>query len=211
MLTPAGASAGALDGVGGSMRLLESLRGLGRARLRPLACPGGSHGHPLVPADLCGGPPVDQDELRLDRRPGGLAPVGTPAHFGNPEPAGRDAGRRPHRGARGSSSLQVVARGLGYRTLGLASELIGALAASALIGLGTAVWHLPAMGTLSTRFPERRATALAVHGVGARVSNTLTPLAIGALLVAFAWGDVVRVQRLPAILVALVRWRGLAS
>ena len=93
----------------------------------------------------------------------------------------------------------------------LASELIGALAASALIGLGTAVWHLPAMGTLSTRFPERRATALAVHGVGARVSNTLTPLAIGALLVAFAWGDVVRVQRLPAILVALVRWRGLAS
>ena len=44
---------------------------------------------------------------------------------------------------------------------------------------------------LSARFPERRATALSIHGMGATLSDTLTPLAVGSLvyqgvIVAFA-------------------------
>jgi MFS family permease len=101
--------------------------------------------------------------------------------------------------------------GVGYWTLGGAGGLAGALVGSALVGLGTAAWHPPAMGALSVRFPDRRATVLAIHGTGATVADTLTPLALGALLVAFSWPDVLRAQALPAAAVALLMWRGLAG
>jgi len=100
--------------------------------------------------------------------------------------------------------------GIGYFSLGAASGLAGALLGSALVGIGTAVWHPPAMGALSARFPDRRATVLAIHGIGATVGDTLTPLAIGALLIAFAWQDVLRTQLLPSIAAGLLLWRGLA-
>jgi MFS family permease len=101
--------------------------------------------------------------------------------------------------------------GIGYYALGSAATFPGALVGAGLVGLGTAFWHPPAMGGLSVRFPERRATVLAIHGVGATVADTLTPVAVGALLVAFAWPSVVRAQLLPAIAAALLVWWGLAG
>ena len=92
--------------------------------------------------------------------------------------------------------------GVGYFCLGAAGGLAGALVGSALIGLGTAAWHPPAMGALSLRFPERRATALSIHGMGATVSDTLTPLAVGALLVAVSWRDFLHAQLLAGIAAA---------
>jgi MFS family permease len=105
----------------------------------------------------------------------------------------------------------LVLMGAGYFALGAADGLASALVGAALVGLGTAVWHPPAMGALSARFPERRATVLAIHGVGATIGDTLTPVAVGALLVAFAWPDVLRAQLLPGILAGLLVWRGLTS
>ena len=52
---------------------------------------------------------------------------------------------------------------------------------------------------------------LVIHGVGATIGDTLTPLAAGALLVAFAWPDVLRAQLLPGILAGLLVWWGLAG
>jgi MFS family permease len=101
--------------------------------------------------------------------------------------------------------------GGGYWVMGAAGGLAGAIVGSAIVGLGTAAWHPPAMGALSARFPERRATVLAIHGMGATVADTLTPVALGALLVAFAWSDVLRAQALPAAVVAVLLWRGLAG
>jgi MFS family permease len=100
--------------------------------------------------------------------------------------------------------------GVGYFCLGVAGGLGGALVGAALIGLGTAAWHPPAMGALSLRFPERRATALSIHGMGATLSDTLTPLAVGALLVALVWHEFLRAQLLPAVLAGLLVWLGLA-
>jgi FSR family fosmidomycin resistance protein-like MFS transporter len=105
----------------------------------------------------------------------------------------------------------LVLMGVGYYSLGAASGLAGALVGSALVGLGTAFWHPPAMGGLSARFPDRRATVLAIHGVGATLGDTLTPVAVGALLVAFAWQDVLRAQLFPAIAAGLLLWWGLAG
>jgi MFS family permease len=66
------------------------------------------------------------------------------------------------------------------------------------------------MGALSLRFPERRATALSIHGMGATVSDTLTPLAVGALLVAMYWRDFLHAQLWAGIAAAILVWAGLA-
>ena len=100
--------------------------------------------------------------------------------------------------------------GVGYFCFAAASGLGGAIVGAALIGLGTAAWHPPAMGALSARFPERRATALSIHGMGATVSDTLTPLAVGALLVVVFWRDFLHAQLLAGIGAALLVWLGLA-
>jgi FSR family fosmidomycin resistance protein-like MFS transporter len=111
----------------------------------------------------------------------------------------------------GILAASLVFMGAGCWALGASAGLTGALVGAALLGVGTATWHPPAMGALSVRFPDRRATVLAIHGTGATVADTLTPVALGALLVAFAWQDVLRAQALPALLVALLVWRGLAG
>ncbi|MGH7768059.1 MAG: MFS transporter, partial [Candidatus Binatia bacterium] len=80
-----------------------------------------------------------------------------------------------------------------------------------LVGLGTALWHPAASASLSNRFPERRATALAVHGMGATIGDTLTPLGAGILLVAFHWESVLTLQLVPALLLGYLVWRGLAG
>src|SRR5262249_2238443 len=105
----------------------------------------------------------------------------------------------------------IAFMGLGYYVMGATAALGGALVGAALVGLGSAIWHPPAMGALSVRFPERRATVLAIHGVGATVADTLTPVAIGALFVAFAWPGVLRAQLWPALVSGLLLWRGLAG
>ena len=100
--------------------------------------------------------------------------------------------------------------GVGYFCFAAASGLGGAVVGAALIGLGTAAWHPPAMGALSARFPERRATALSIHGMGATISDTLTPLGVGALLTVVFWRDFLHAQLLAGIVAALLVWLGLA-
>jgi MFS transporter, ACS family, D-galactonate transporter len=100
--------------------------------------------------------------------------------------------------------------GTGYFCFAAAPGLGLAVVGAALIGLGTAAWHPPAMGALSARFPERRATALSIHGMGATVSDTLTPLAVGALLVVVFWRDFLHAQLLAGSAAAVLVWLGLA-
>jgi MFS family permease len=101
--------------------------------------------------------------------------------------------------------------GVGYFCFAAAPGLGTAILGAALIGLGTAAWHPPAMGALSARFPERRATALSIHGMGATISDTLTPLGVGALLVVVFWRDFLHAQLIAGIAAALLVWFGLAQ
>jgi MFS family permease len=100
--------------------------------------------------------------------------------------------------------------GAAYFLLGLPT-FRWALLGSALIGLGTALWHPTAAASLSNRFPERRATALSVHGTGATISDTLTPLLVGVLLANFSWQTAAQLQLLPGLLLAFLLWRALAG
>jgi MFS family permease len=114
-----------------------------------------------------------------------------------------------HRGLILASSLACM--GVGYLCVGTSPGFYWVLPAAAFVGLGTALWHPAAAASLSNRVPERRATALAIHGMGATLSDTVTPIAVGALLAAFHWRNVLEVQILPGLLAAFLIWRGLAG
>jgi MFS family permease len=107
-------------------------------------------------------------------------------------------------------ALSLVFMGGAYFLLVLPA-FIWALLGSALIGLGTALWHPTAAASLSNRFPERRATALSINGTGATLSDTITPLLVGVLLANLSWETATQVQLLPALLFAFLLWRALAG
>jgi len=112
-----------------------------------------------------------------------------------------------HRALIMASSLVIM--GLAYLLFGKAPAFVWTLFAAGLVGLGSALWHPAAAATLSNRFPERRATALSVHGMGATSSDTITPLVMGVLLVTFPWQEVLALQIVPAILVGFLVLHGL--
>lgn len=195
----------------GLRTVLGALRGLGRERLAFLGLVTGGHTaiHWFQQAFAVVLPSVTQG-LGLSEVQAGYLQSARQLTAGTMNlPAGVLADSLAGRQAAILASA-LLFMGVGYLALGVTSGLAGALLGAALIGLGTAAWHPPAMGGLSARFPERRATVLAIHGMGATVGDTLTPMAIGALLVAFAWPSVLQAQLVPAVLAAALIWRGLA-
>ena len=104
----------------------------------------------------------------------------------------------------------VVLGGLAYAILGTASGYGWALLGSVLIGLSISAWHPVALSSIAMTFADRRGAALAIHGTGATLMDSVTPLIVGALLAVFAWQGVLGFQLLPALVVALVMWRALA-
>lgn len=99
-----------------------------------------------------------------------------------------------------------VAFGLSHFLLAKVPNFFWMVPCVAFLGVGTALWHPASMGTLSRRFPERRGTALAIHGVGASIGDTIAPIAIGFLLLSVSWRGLLEFHLIPALLIALVLW-----
>lgn len=192
--------------------LLASIRGLGPERLRLLGVLTGGHFavhwfQQLFPVVL----PSIKTGLGLnDIQVGALTSARQLAHGTLDLPSGVIADSMVRYRAHILSSA-LVFMGSAYFLLGISPVFIWALIASGLVGLGTALWHPAAAASLSNRFPERRATALAVHGMGATISDTITPLGAGLLLVTFTWQTVLGLQIVPALLLGFLVWRGLAG
>jgi len=93
--------------------------------------------------------------------------------------------------------------GIPYLLMGFATAYWMLLCCSALVGMGNNLWHPTAIPLLGSRFPTRRGLAMALHGMGANVGDALAPLAAGALLALFGWRDVVMMNVLPGMLMAL--------
>jgi MFS family permease len=77
----------------------------------------------------------------------------------------------------------------------------------ALVGMGNFLWHPSAMSTLSEKYPDRRGFAIAVHAVGPNIGESLAPLLIGVLLLYFSWRNVLFLNVIPGIIIALVLWK----
>ena len=99
--------------------------------------------------------------------------------------------------------------GISHFLVALSPTFIRIIPGVALLGVGTALWHPAAIGSLSLRFPERRGSALAAHGVGASVGDTIAPIAIGFLLLTLTWQRLLEFQMIPALLIALLLWKGM--
>lgn len=192
-----------------TQRLVDAARDLGQERLRLLAVVTGGHivihwFQQLFPLAL----PFIKAGLGLSAvQAGGL---GAARQFGQGTlnlPAGMmgDALYR-YRDVILASSLVVM--GLAYLLFG-SGGFGTAFAASVLIGCGTALWHPTAAATLTSKFPERRGTAISVHGTGATVSDSLSPLVQGVLLAALPWEGILWWHIAPGILFGFLVLRGL--
>jgi FSR family fosmidomycin resistance protein-like MFS transporter len=104
----------------------------------------------------------------------------------------------------------LLSMGVGYSVMGVLPVFAWVLIGCGLIGLGTALWHPAAAAALSNSFPERRATALSIHGMGATISDTVTPLFAGFLLIGISLNTFLAVQLAPALIIALLIRGGLA-
>lgn len=108
-------------------------------------------------------------------------------------------------------AFAIGSSGLAYFMVGLAFSYFWILPGIAMIGVASAAWHPASVGSLSARFPDRRGTALALHGVGASIGDTISPLIIGALLLVVSWQTLMQYHLLPALVLAFILWRSLGS
>lgn len=74
----------------------------------------------------------------------------------------------------------------------------------ALVGIGNNLWHPTAIPTLAQRFTERKGFVLSVHGMGANVGDAVAPLAIGYLLTMLDWREVVVINVIPGVAMAII-------
>ena len=101
--------------------------------------------------------------------------------------------------------------GISYFMIGTLHSYIGILISTSLIGLSIALWHPTAMGKLSIEFPSKRGMALSIHGIGASIGDSLSPLIVGFLITIFAWKTVMQFHLIPIIIVCLFLWKALSN
>ena len=94
--------------------------------------------------------------------------------------------------------------GIPYLLMGFSHAYWQLLACSALVGIGNNLWHPTAIPLLGNRFPTRRGLVMSFHGMAASVGDALAPLAAGALLAFLNWRQVMIVNVIPGMLMALM-------
>jgi MFS family permease len=111
-----------------------------------------------------------------------------------------------------------VMLGISFSLMGAAYFLAGSapnywvmFAAMSLVGIGPSLYHPPAIGALSRRFPDRRGFAISLHGTGGSVGQVLGPIAAAAALTVLSWRGVLRASLFPALLGAMLIWSMMRS
>ncbi len=94
--------------------------------------------------------------------------------------------------------------GFPYLLMGFTHSYLMLLSCVALVGFGNSLWHPTAIPTLARRFPERKGLVLSLHGMGGNVGDAFAPMVVGALLAAFSWRQVVMMNVVPGIVIALL-------
>ena len=94
--------------------------------------------------------------------------------------------------------------GLPYLLTGFAHSYLMLLSCVALVGVGNSLWHPTAIPTLARRYPDRKGLVLSFHGMGGNAGEAIAPLVVGALLATLSWRQVVVLNVVPGVLVALL-------
>jgi MFS family permease len=93
--------------------------------------------------------------------------------------------------------------GLPYLVMGVTHAYWMMLACATLVGIGNNLWHPTAIPWLADRFPRRKGLVMSIHGMGGNVGDAFAPLVVGALLATWSWRNVVLINVLPGIVMAL--------
>ncbi len=94
--------------------------------------------------------------------------------------------------------------GFPYLLMGFTHSYLMLLGCVALVGFGNSLWHPTAIPTLARRFPERKGLVLSLHGMGGNAGDAIAPIVVGALLAALTWREVVVLNVVPGIVIALL-------
>src|SRR6266446_6252708 len=94
--------------------------------------------------------------------------------------------------------------GFPYLLMGFTHSYLMLLGCVALVGFGNSLWHPTAIPTLARRFPERKGLVLSLHGMGGNVGDAIAPIVVGALLAALTWREVVVLNVVPGVVIALL-------
>ena len=94
--------------------------------------------------------------------------------------------------------------GFPYLLIGFTHSYLMLLACVALVGFGNSLWHPTAIPTLARRYPERKGLVLSIHGMGGNVGDAIAPIVIGAALAALSWRQVVVLNVMPGLVVAVL-------
>jgi MFS family permease len=94
--------------------------------------------------------------------------------------------------------------GFPYLLIGFTHGYLMLLMCVSLVGFGNSIWHPTAIPTLAQRYPDRKGLVLSLHGMGGNVGDAIAPIVIGAALAVFTWREVVVMNVLPGLVVALL-------
>jgi MFS family permease len=108
-------------------------------------------------------------------------------------------------------ALSLFWVGFPYLLIGFTHGYLMLLVCISLVGFGNSLWHPTAIPTLGRRYPDRKGLVLSLHGMGGNVGDAVAPLVIGAALAAFTWREVVVMNVLPGLVVALLMFVFLGS
>jgi FSR family fosmidomycin resistance protein-like MFS transporter len=94
--------------------------------------------------------------------------------------------------------------GAPYLMMGFSHDYWLLLTCAALVGIGNNLWHPTAIPLLAQRYPDRKGLVVSIHGMGGNVGDAAAPLVAGALLAVLSWREVVIINVIPGIVMAVV-------
>lgn len=102
--------------------------------------------------------------------------------------------------------ISMALMGVAYFLSGSVDSYVLMLGAMLLVGIGPSLYHPPAIGTLSRKFPDKRGFAISLHGTGGSFGEVMGPLVTAGALTLLVWQDVLRASLFPALGAAVLIW-----
>ena len=102
--------------------------------------------------------------------------------------------------------ISLSMMGGAYFIAGSAPNYLAMAGAMLLVGIGPSLYHPPAIGALSRKFPDKRGFAISLHGTGGSVGEVLGPLAAAGALSLLLWRDVLHASVFPAVIAGFLIW-----
>ncbi len=95
--------------------------------------------------------------------------------------------------------------------LGHATNFWMAVILSSLFTVAITFWHPAAIASLSKEYGERKGFAIALHGTGGSIGETLGPILTGSLLAIISWRFVLQGSVVPGVVFGVMIWSILRS